>query len=146
MQNYGKALSAIKPYPVTKDYADGDAPSLTYRFFINNEGTYHITYCLLPNNNPKKGSRVRFLSELDGNMTELYMLPENYGVGTPKDVNWGNAVLNNQRKITYDAVLSKGEHEIVFKVPEAGCVIEKIEINRAEDDSFYGCPFTYIKK
>ena len=72
------------------------------------------------------------------------MLPENYGIGTPKDVNWGNAVLNNQRKITYDAVLSKGEHELVFKVPEAGCVIEKIEINQAEDDSFYGCPFTYI--
>ena len=144
MQNYGKALSAIKPYPVTKDYADSDAPSLTYRFVINNEGTYHITYCLLPNNNPKKGSRVRFLSELDGNLTELYMLPENYGIGTPKDVNWGNAVLNNQRKITYDTVLSKGEHELVFKAPEAGCVIEKIEINQAEDDSFYGCPFTYI--
>ena len=146
MRNYGKALSALKPYPVTKDYADTDAPSLTYRFFISNEGTYHITFCLLPNNNPKKGSRVRFLSELDGKITEHFMLPENYGIGTPKDVDWGNAVLNNQRKITYDAVLSKGEHELVFKVPEAGCVLAKIEIDQSEDDSFYGCPFTYIKK
>lgn len=146
MQNYGKALSAIKPYPVTKGYDDGDAPSLTYRFFINNEGTYHITYCLLPNNNPRKGSRVRFLSELDRNGTELYMLPENYGIGTPQDVNWCNAVLDNQRRISYDAELSKGEHILVFKAPEAGCVIGKIEISQSYDDSFYGCPFTYIKK
>lgn len=146
MRNYGKALSAMKPYPITKDYADSDAPSLTYRFVINNEGTYHITFCLLPNNNPKKGSRVRFLAELDGDQTELYMLPEDYGIGTPKDVNWGTAVLNNQRKISFDADLSKGEHELVFKVPEAGCVLAKIDIDMSVDDSFYGCPFTYIKK
>lgn len=146
MRNYGKALSALKPYPITKDYPDSEAPSLTYRFVINDEGTYHITFCLLPNNNPKKGSRVRFIAELDGDLTELYMLPENYGIGTPKDVNWGNAVLNNHRKISFDAELSKGEHNLVFKVPEAGCVLEKIEIDQTEDDSFYGCPFTYIKK
>jgi hypothetical protein len=146
MRNYGKALSAMKPYPITKDYSDADAPSLTYRFVINDEGSYHITFSLLPNNNPKKGSRVRFLADLDGKETELFMLPENYGIGTPKDVNWGAAVLNNQRKISFDAVLSKGEHELVFKVPEAGCVLEKIEIDQSVDDSFYGCPFTYIKK
>ncbi|MCR4775282.1 MAG: glycosyl hydrolase 115 family protein [Saccharofermentans sp.] len=146
MRNYGKALSALKPYPITKDYEDAEAPSLTYRFVINNEGTYHITFCLLPNNNPKKGSRVRFLSELDGKLTEHFMLPENYGIGTPKDVNWGTAVLNNQRKISFDADLAKGEHVLVFKVPEAGCVLEKIEIDQTVDESFYGCPFTYIKK
>ncbi|MBR3081552.1 MAG: hypothetical protein IKH06_01735, partial [Clostridiales bacterium] len=146
IRNYGKALSAVKSYPLAKDYEDVNAPSLTYRFVINNEATYHITFCLLPNNNPHKGSRVRFLAELDGDQTEHYMLPENYGIGTRADVAWCDAVLDNQRKISFDAFLSKGAHELVFKAPEAGCVIEKIEINSSEDDSFYGCPFTYIKK
>lgn len=146
MRNYGKALSAVKPYPLAKDYEEKDAPSLTYRFFINHEGTYHITFCLLPNNNPHKDSRVSFLAELDGVSNKLFMLPEGYGIGTARDVNWCNAVLENQRRISFDAELSKGLHEIVFKVPEAGCVIEKIEINNSEDDSFYGCPFTYVKR
>lgn len=146
MQNYGKALSSCKPYPLTMDYEDADVPSLTYRFVINNEGQYHISFCFAPNNNPYKDRRVRFIAELDKAATELFMLPENYSVGTPSDVNWCNAVLDNQRKISFDAVLTKGEHELVFKAPEAGCVIQKIEINSMEDDSFYGCPFTYIRK
>ncbi len=146
IQNYGKAMSAMKPYPLAKDYEDSDAPSLTYKFAINHEGTYHITFCLLPNNNPHKESRVKFFAGLDGVSRELYMLPENYGIGTAHDVSWCNAVLDNQRKISFDADLSKGEHELVFKVPEAGAVIQKIEIDQSEDDSFYGCPFTYIKK
>lgn len=146
IRNYGKDLSAVKPYPLSKDYDEKDAPSLTYRFHINHEGTYHITFCLLPNNNPHKDSRVRFLAELDGITKELFMLPEGYGIGTAKDENWCNAVLDNQRRISFDAELSEGLHEIVFKVPEAGCVIEKIEINSSGDDSFYGCPFTYVKR
>lgn len=146
MRNYGKALSAVKPYPLARDYEEKDAPSLTYRFFINHEGKYHITFCLLPNNNPHKDSRVRFLAELDGTSHELFMLPEGYGIGTAKDGNWCNAVLENWRRISFDSELSAGLHEIVFKAPEAGCVIEKIEINNSEDDSFYGCPFTYVKR
>ena len=144
MQNYGKALSALKPYPLAKDYDDADAPSLTYRFAITNEGTYHIAFCFTPNNNPHKDSRVRFIAELDGESRELFMLPENYGIGTRSDADWCNAVLDNQRKISFDADLSKGEHILVFKVPEAGAVLEKIEINSEKDDSFYGCPFTYV--
>lgn len=146
MQNYGKALSACKPYPLAKDYGDGQAPSLTYRFVINSEGTYYISFCFQPNNNPHKGSRVRFIAELDGEERELFMLPENYSVGTPKDKDWCNAVLDNQRKISFEKELSKGEHVLVFKAPEAGSVIQKIEICSSVDESFYGCPFTYIKR
>ena len=146
MQNYGKALSACKPYPPTKDYGDDQAPSLTYRFVINTEGTYHISFCFQPNNNPHKGSRVGFIAELNGEERELYMLPENYSVGTPKDIDWCNAVLDNQRKISFEKELSKGEHVLVFKAPEAGAVIQKIEICSSPDESFFGCPFTYIKK
>ena len=76
----------------------------------------------------------------------MFMLPENYGIGTAHDVSWCNAVLDNQRKISFDAELSEGMHELVFKAVEAGTVIQKIEINSREDDSFYGCPFTYIRK
>jgi len=144
MQNYGKALSAVKPYPVAKDYDEKDAPSLTYRFVINNEGTYHVTFCFTPNNNPHKDSRVRFISELDGESREMFMLPENYAIGSAKDADWSKAVLNNQRKVSFDADLTKGEHVLIFKAPEAGAVIEKIEINSEKDDSFYGCPFTYV--
>ncbi|MBO4448987.1 MAG: glycosyl hydrolase 115 family protein [Clostridiales bacterium] len=144
MSNYGKALSALKPYPIAKDYAEDQAPSLTYRFVIKNEGTYHVSLCFAPNNNPKKDSRVRFVTELDGEKKELFMLPEGYKIGSAKDTDWSSAVLNNQRKISFDAVLSKGEHELIFKAVEAGTVIEKIEINSSEDDSFYGCPFTYV--
>ena len=144
MQNYGKALSAVKPYPITKDYEDADAPSLTYRFVINNEGTYHVTFCFTPNNNPHKDSRVRFIAELDGEGREMFMLPEDYKVGTALDKNWSKAVLDNQRKVGFDADLSKGGHVLIFKAPEAGAVIEKIEIKSREDESFYGCPFTYV--
>lgn len=146
IQNYGKAFSALKPYPLAKDYSDADAPSLTYRFAINDGGTYHITFCFAPNNNPRKDSRVRFIAVLDGTTKEMFMLPENYGIGTAHDVSWCNAVLDNQRKISFDAELSEGVHELVFKAVEAGTVIQKIEINSREDDSFYGCPFTYIRK
>ena len=145
MQNYGKALSAVKPYPIGKDYDDAEAPSLTYRFVINHEGAYHINFCFTPNNNPRKDSRVRFIAELDGEIREMFMLPENYGIGTAKDSDWCKAVLDNQRKVSFDAKLSKGEHVLLFKAPEAGAVIEKIEINSEKDDSFYGCPFTYIR-
>ena len=145
MQNYGKALSALKPYPIGKDYDDADAPSLTYRFAVTNKGTYHITFCFAPNNNPRKDSRVRFIAVLDGTEKELFMLPENYGIGTKNDTNWCNAVLDNQRKISFDTELSEGVHELVFKACEAGAVIQKIEINSMEDDSFYGCPFTYVR-
>lgn len=146
MQNYGKALSACKPYPLAKDYDEGGAPSLTYRFVISNEGTYNVSFCFQPNNNPRKGCRVKFIAELDGEKRELFMLPENYSVGTPKDEDWCKAVLNNQRKIGFDIELAQGEHELVFKAPEAGAVIQKIEICSSSGDSFYGCPFTYIKK
>ena len=144
IQNYGKAISAVKPYPIAKDYDEADAPSLTYRFVINNEGTYHVNLCFTPNNNPRKDSRVRFVTELDGDRKELFMLPEGYCIGSAKDTDWCKAVLDNQRKISFDADLSKGEHVLVFKAVEAGTVIEKIEINSSEDDSFYGCPFTYV--
>ena len=146
IRDYGKAMSVMKPYPLARDYDVSDAPSLTYKFAINNAGTYHITFCLLPNNNPHKGSRVKFIAELDGSARELYMLPENYGIGTAHDISWCNAVLDNQRKISFDAELSKGTHELVFKHLEAGAVIQKIEVDKEVDDSFYGCPFTYIRK
>ena len=145
MQNYGKALSALKPYPIGKDYDDENAPSLTYRFAVTNKGTYHITFCFAPNNNPRKDSRVRFIAVLDGIEKEMFMLPENYGIGTKNDTSWCNAVLDNQRKISFDAALSEGVHELVFKACEAGTVIQKIEINSMEDDSFYGCPFTFVR-
>lgn len=145
IDNYGKTGVSMKAYPLRASYEVCNAPSMTYKIFINNEGEYVINCRIAPTNNPFKNAGLKLAVSIDGNVSVIDTLPEGYMAGYVSDPVWAKGVLINERKITKTANLSKGLHEIKFLTIDSGVVLQKIEISKTLSSNFYGFDSTFRK-
>lgn len=145
IDNYGKTGVSMKSYPLRASYEADKAPSLTYKVFINNEGSYVINCRIAPTNNPFKNTGLNIGICIDGDVSVIDSLPEGYMAGYGTDKDWCKGVLINERKVTKKVNLSKGLHEIKFLAIDSGVVLQKIEISKEESTNFFGFDNTYRK-
>ena len=132
IENYGLSGKALKVYPLTKDYSEEDeCPSVTYDFFIPEDGDYEISVFVAPSNNTFKNQNLTFGLKMDDSESRtIGLFPEGYMAGYGTDKNWCEAVLRNCRELKTSYVLSSGKHSLKYKVLDSMVVLQKIEINK----------------
>ena len=75
----------MKVFPVNRQFSPNNAPWLSYRFFINNPGDYHLTVTIAPSNNYENGKGLQFAVRLDnGDPILIDTLPEGFAAGELK--------------------------------------------------------------
>ncbi|MBQ6016542.1 MAG: glycosyl hydrolase 115 family protein [Clostridiales bacterium] len=130
IDNYGLSGKAMKIYPLTKDYGL-DGPSVTYDFYVPEDGEYEAAVFVAPSNNTFKNKNLSFGLSLDGaDVKKIDLFPEGYMAGYGTDKNWSEAVLRNCRELKTSFVLSAGKHSLEYKVIDSMVVLQKIEIRK----------------
>lgn len=132
IDNYGLSGKALKIYPLTEDYPEGaDRPSVTYDFFVPENGDYEISVFVAPSNNTFKNQNLSFALKMDDSSErKIDLFPEGYMAGYGTDKNWSEAVLRNCRELKSDFNLSAGKHSLKYIVIDSMVVLQKIVIKR----------------
>lgn len=131
IDNYGLSGKSLKIYPLTKDYSAEEAPSVTYDFYLPEEGMYEIAVFVAPSNNPFKNQNLSFVLNIDGtDDRKIDLFPDGYMAGYGTDKNWSEAVLRNCRELKTSYNLSSGKHSLEYKVLNSMVVLQKIVIRK----------------
>ncbi len=131
IDNYGLSGKAIKTYPLTKDYSPELAPSLTYDFYIPEDGSYEVSVFVAPSNNTFKNQNLSFVLKMDeGEDKKIDLFPEGYMAGYGTDANWSEAVLKNCRELKASYSLGAGKHSLEYKVIDSMVVLQRIVIRK----------------
>jgi hypothetical protein len=132
IDNYGLSGKALKIYPLAKDYSEGDeCPSVTYDFFIPEDGEYEISVFVAPSNNTFKNQNLSFGLKMDDSESiTVGLFPEGYMAGYGTDKNWCEAVLRNCRELRSTFALGAGKHILRYIVLDSMVVMQKIEIKK----------------
>ena len=128
IDNYGLSGKSMKIYPLAKDY-DSDGPSVTYDFYVPEDGTYEVSVFVAPSNNTFKNRNLNFGLKLDeGDVRKIDLFPEGYMAGYGTDANWSEAVLRNCRELKTAYELKSGRHSLEYVVFDSMVVLQKIVI------------------
>ncbi len=136
MAPYGKYDAGAKAFPVTKTYTPGkDAPSLTYRVFLPEEGTYLITFLTAPTNpvTPDGNHRIGFKWR-DEQIREIQLLGEKYVGGDSGCDEWSKGVLNQIHRKNTLVQGVKGENEFIIYAQDPGVILERVLIRKGGSD------------
>jgi hypothetical protein len=136
IDNYGRALSALKMYPTTHSFTKiEEAPYLEYLFYIDIEGEYVLKVDTAPSNNIRKGGSLKFAIAFDGdNPSIISSLPDDFIAGDYNNRLWCEGVMRNIHTSTSTHSLSKGIHQLRFYGLDAGLVLQRLVIS--EEDSY----------
>lgn len=140
LKDLGKNASAMKTFPVWKEFSPEDGLWLEYAFYLWEEGEYDLIFELEPANPAKFGGDIRICYELNRQgIREKGVLEEGYMAGT--SLQWAQEAVNHVRKVTTPVVCRKGENRLRFYA--AGCenVLERICLERKgviPDTSYLG--------
>ena len=131
IDNYGLSGRALKIYPLTKDYSEDQAPSVTYDFYVPEDGDYEVTVVVAPSNNTFKNQNLSFGLKMDGgSMKKVDLFPEGYMAGYGTDKNWSEAVLKNCRELKSEFSIASGKHSLEYVVLDSMVVMQKIVIRK----------------
>lgn len=131
IDNYGLSGRALKIYPLTKDYSEDVAPSVTYDFYVPEDGDYEVTVVVAPSNNTFKNRNLSFGLKMDGgSYTKVDLFPEGYMAGYGTDMNWSEAVLKNCRELKSEFSIASGRHSLEYLVLDSMVVMQKIMIRK----------------
>ncbi|MCR5421476.1 MAG: glycosyl hydrolase 115 family protein [Lachnospiraceae bacterium] len=157
LPDYGRTLSAIKAFPVDKNYVpEKDSPSVDYLLYMENEDEYVVYLYLAPSNPVTMDNEVLYgISVAGGNCsgTEKWneeieiinAIPEGFKVGD-HNMYWESGVLDNIRISTARVVLNKGLNTLRIFAVSPGFVLEKLvicEVGKELPDSYLGPKETY---
>jgi hypothetical protein len=146
---YGRSGSAIKAFPVTKDfYRDKKRPSVTYRFLATEDGEYEVTFYLAPTTpvtfKPEQylgysvnGSRTRIVSCVRNPEIQFFFSPQ-----------WREEARDNVKKVTDRVKLVNGENKLEFFGCSPGIVLERIVLIKKGieiPESYLGPRESYIR-
>jgi hypothetical protein len=150
LKNYGRSGCAMKVFPVTADFNEGEEkPILTYRFLIENPGSYIVEIWTTPANSIKYKRPLRFqLESSQGEKQIVVTVPEDFRAGNNSEVRWCQGVLDNIRISKTSLTFEKGVQEISIGALEAGLVLERILLYRKNNpplQSYLGPPESYYK-
>ena len=121
---------AVKVYPNTAAFQPGeDAPSLTYRFFAEEEGDHTCELWLTPTSPVQPNTAMRCtLTVSDGEKQLITCVPADYRAGNFTDVRWSQAMLDHIRKVKVNICCGKGLNEVTIGAVDPNLILERILI------------------
>jgi hypothetical protein len=130
LPDHGKALSAMKAFPVTESFVPGkDAPCLEYKFHASSQGQYAVTVYMSPSNPVDSRNVIRYaLQANDDAIAELNAIPSGAKIGDDQAF-WAGGVLNNNRIHSSVVNCVKGENTLRIYAVTPGFVLERIVLN-----------------
>ena len=133
LKGYGRSGYGMKVFPVTQDFGpEEDAPSLTYRFYLEKGGDYNIEVWSAPVNSVQDKRPLRFAVEAGGVRQTVEVITADFRAGDPGDPRWCQGVLDQVRVTKVKAVLPGGLQTLTLDALEAGLVAERILVFPAE--------------
>jgi hypothetical protein len=142
--DYGRTLSAMSVFPVhTASILDAkNAPSLEYKMYLFNKGTYDIETILSPTLNFAPGRGLRFALAFDDQPPQIV---DALAMNTQKD--WEEAVKDNVKKATAKLTVAQpGYHTLKVYMVDPGLVLEKIVVSQGTvRPSYLGPPESYFR-
>jgi hypothetical protein len=136
IDNYGKYCSAVKAFPVTKEFKE-EAPSFSTSFYVPKDGKYEVAIITAPCNPLSTDSRLRIRAAVDAaEMSEasfetVLTVGEDYQGGERSCPEWAKGVLDNEHRVAKVRNLKAGWHDITVMPLDPGVVIERIVIRDA---------------
>jgi hypothetical protein len=135
----------MKVFPTTACFTERDElPVLTYRFLIEEAGTYTAEIWTTPTNSVQNKHPLRFRFESSPGGTQIITaVPADFMAGSPSDKRWCDGVLNQIRISKISLTFEKGVQEIAIGALEAGLVLEKVLVyqnGREPLESYLGPP------
>lgn len=133
LPQHGRTLSAMKAFPVTSYFTPGkDAPSLSYRFYTLQEGTYSISFYMSPSNPVDSRNQISFgLQVNSGDILVHNTIPAGSGVGDDQAF-WAQGVLSNNRRYNSEIYCKQGLNSIRIFAASPAFVLERIVLNPVE--------------
>jgi len=131
LKNYGRSGVGMKVFPTTACFTEHDnAPALSYRFKIDQDGEYTAEIWTTPTNSVQNKRPLRFSFESSHGKKIITAVPSDFMAGSPSDQRWCDGVLNQIRISKIPLTLEEGVREISIGALEANLVLEKILIYR----------------
>ncbi len=130
LEDYGKYGSAVKVFPATADFKEGEeAPELTYRFMIPQAGRYCVELLTTPTNSAVNGRamRLRVNNGIGGEVIAV-LVPEDFGAGDHRDERWCKGVLEQIRVCRVELFFEEGLQQLTIGALEAGVILERLRI------------------
>jgi len=131
LKNYGRSGAGMKVFPTIASFIERDEkPSLTYRFLIEESGSYTAEIWLTPTNSVQNKRPLRFALTSSGAQQIITAVPADFMAGSPTDERWCKGVLDQIRICKASLPLEKGVREIAISALEAGLVLERVLVYR----------------
>lgn len=151
MEDYGKTLSGIKALPCTCFSTMEEAPSVTYRLWVETPGTWQAHIYTAPANSVVSGRNLYFGLQVNKQeMERIALLPEGYLAGDPGYLPWCKMVLDQIRIASQPIELHQGLNTLRILALDPGFVLEKIVLAQGEGSSllpsYLGPEETYYTK
>ena len=135
LENYGRSGAGMKVYPTTVNFTETDVlPSLSYRFFAELAGVYTVEVWTTPTNPLRNHEPLRFAIGAEENARQVVTTVPADFVPFHTDPRWCSGVLDNIRKTKTALTFNKGVREITIGALEAGLILERILIYRADNE------------
>lgn len=146
IEGYGKTLSAVKVFPVTRYFEAGrNAPWVEYRLAVP-EGGIHVAELYLQPSNPVTTDNTLYygIQANDGRIAVIDAIPDGMRVGESEA--WAVGVLDNIRRSKSEITLNSGLNTLRIYAVSPGFVLEKLVIHPAGTkpaDSYLGPAESY---
>jgi hypothetical protein len=131
LENYGRSGAGMKVFPTLAGFGEQDEkPSLTFRFLIEETGSYTAEIWLTPTNSVRNKRPLRFALEAQGGQQTITAVPADFNAGSPSDKRWCEGVLDQIRVCKAALSFEKGVREISIGAMDAALVLERVLIYR----------------
>lgn len=134
LEGYGRSLSAMKAFPVTKKFTLEEAPKLKYVFWVEEAGQYELEVYTAPSNPISPSGNLDFGLQVNkGENQIIHTIPEGYLAGEGSDAIWAQGVLNNIHKTCTQINLPSGCNTMTIAAIDAPLVLDKFLIYKKEN-------------
>jgi hypothetical protein len=148
IENYGHTLSAMRatsPVDAGPASPGKDSPSLEYKMYLFNAGTFDITSIFSPSLNFIAGRGMQYAISFDDQPPQMITLvPENYNAQN-NNKDWEKSVSDNARLSHSSHIINTpGYHTLKIFMIDPGVVLQKIIVNSGGlKPSYLGPPESY---
>ncbi|MDO3386677.1 glycosyl hydrolase 115 family protein [Gilvimarinus sp. SDUM040013] len=146
VEGLGRTGSAVTILPSTLKFDAGDAPRLSYRFYVASGGQAHVHVRLLPTHPIVPGNGLRLALALDDGKPQPVTVTEGFDTYSSE---WKERVLANATEATVKLPqnLEPGWHTLHLVAVDAGVVVDKIVMDFGGlEPSYNGPPETRVQK
>ncbi len=150
--NLGRTSSAVTPLPVTssKQNPGGKSPSLEYKIFVLDSGTFELTAYLSSTLNYQKDEGLLYAFSIDDSKPVIINMHKDATVADWKYPDWWNNAVTNKimDQTVLERKLTAGSHTIKYWMVDPGVVLQKIVLKKKGVDasSYLGPPESKLLK